>query len=176
MFRAIHTLSDAGKNVMRRFRIRITSGPSTGRYVGLNSSDAVVTTPELPAVRGVKIPGTRYSLYEQMPAATEFLQRNGEATQMQLKNLGYDSELDAVDVLDSLVGLSLSVQNVEERILRACKVKFEESDVDRVWLFFASSNNANELIIEKDTTVEVLKQALALTRAKGYERITRLRC
>jgi hypothetical protein len=166
-------LSKAGKNVMRRFRIRITSGPYTGRYVGLNSSDAVVTTPELPAVREVKIPGTRYSLYEQMPAATEFLQRNGEATQMQLKNLDYDSELDAVEVLDSLVGLSLSVQNVEERILRTCKCKFKEPDVDCVRLFFGASDNAIDLIVEKDTTVLVLREALGLVRAKGYDRITR---
>ena len=161
---------------MRRFRIRIASGQYAGRYVGPDSSDVVVTNPGLPAAREVRVSGTKYCLYEQMRAATEFLQRSGEKAQMQLKNLGYDSELDAVDALDSLVGLSLGVQNVEERILRACKVKFQESDADHVWLFFASSNNANELIVEKDTTVEVLKEALALIRAKGYDRITRLKC
>jgi hypothetical protein len=171
--RAVHTLSNAVTNLMTRFRIRITSGPYTGRYVGLNSSDAVVSTPELPAVRGVKIPGTRYSLYEQKPAATEFLQRDGEATQLQLKNLDYDSELDAVEVLDSLMGLSLSAQNIEERILRTCKYKFKEPDVHCVRLFFGVSHNAIDLIVEKDTTVQVLKEALGQVRAKGYERITR---
>src|SRR5271155_4355502 len=33
-------------------------------------------------------------------------------------------------------GLSLSVHSVEESILRVCKVKFAESDADRVQLFF----------------------------------------
>jgi hypothetical protein len=95
---------------------------------------------------------------------------------MRLKNLGYDSELDAAEVLDSLVGLSLCVQNVEDRIVRTCEVKFAESGADRVRLFFGSSDNANDLIVEKDTTVEVLREALALVRAKGYDRIIRLRC
>jgi hypothetical protein len=161
---------------MRRFRIRITSGQYSGRYVGLNASDAVVATPGLPAAREVKVSGTQYCLYEQMRAATEFLQRSGETAQMQLRNLGFDSELDAVDVLDSLVGLNLSVQNIEERILRTCKLKFTEPAVDRVRFFFAASDNTNELIVEKDTTVELLKEALALVRAKGYDRISRCRC
>lgn len=135
-----------------------------------------MATPEQPATPEVKVPGTQYSLCEQIRVATEFLQRAAEAAQKQLKNLGYDSELVAVDVLDALVGLSLSVQNVEERILRACKAKFAESDAVRVQLFFAASDNANDLLVEKDTTVEVLKEALALVRAKGYDRITRCKC
>jgi hypothetical protein len=45
-----------------------------------------------------------------------------------------------------------------------------------VRLSFRESDKANDLIIEKDTTVEVLKQALALTRAKGYDRISMWRC
>jgi hypothetical protein len=161
---------------MRRFRIRITSGHYTGRYVGPDSSDTVVTTPEPTASREVKVPGTRYCLYEQMRDATECFKGNAETAQKQLKNLGYDSELVPVDVLDSPVGLNLSVQNVEERILRTCKLKSTESHVDRVRLFFGSSDNANDLIVEKDTTVEVLKEALALVRAKGYDRITKCRC
>ncbi|MGA7187972.1 MAG: hypothetical protein WBY66_05705, partial [Candidatus Acidiferrales bacterium] len=83
-------------------------------------------------------------------------------------------ERDAVDVLDSLIGLNLSVQNVEERILRACKLKLTEPDTVRVQLFFGESTN--DLLVEKDTTVEVLKQALALIRAKGYDRVSRWRC
>jgi hypothetical protein len=161
---------------MRRFRIRIASGQYRGWYVGPNSIDAIVPTPEPPATREFKVPGTRHSLCEQMRAATEFLQRAAEAAQKQLKNLGYDSELAAVDVLDALVGLSLSVQSVEERILRACKVKFEESDAEPVQLFFGAGDNANDLLVEKDTTVELLKEALALIRAKGYDQITRCRC
>jgi hypothetical protein len=161
---------------MRRFRIRIASGQYRGWYVGPNSIDAIVPTPELPATREVKVPGTLYSLRVQMRAATEFLQRAAEAAQKQLKNLGYDSELVAVDVLDDFVGLSLCVQNVEERILRACKVKFAESDADRVQLFFGASDNAHDLLVEKDATVELLKEALALVRAKGYDRITRCGC
>jgi hypothetical protein len=136
----------------------------------------VVTTSNPLATREVKIPATRYSLYEQMYAATECFQRNAEAIQRQLKNLGYDSELVPVDVLDSLVGLSLSVQNVEERILRACKFKLNEPGTECVRLSFRESDKANDLIIEKDTTVEVLKQALALIRAKGYDRISMWRC
>src|SRR5277367_6426976 len=159
---------------MRCFRIRIASGQYAGRYVG--PGDAVATTPKLTVSREVRVPGTRYCLYEQIRDATECFKGNAETVQKQLKNLGYDSELIPVDALDSLVGLSLSVQNVEERILRACKVKFAESDVDRVRLFFSASDNANDLLVEKDTTVELLKEALALVRAKGYDRITRWRC
>lgn len=77
-------------------------------------------------------------------------------------------------MLDSLVGLSLSAQNVEERILKACKLKLMEANADRVQLFFGE--NANDLFVENATTVEVLKQALALIRAKGYDRISTWRC
>jgi hypothetical protein len=108
-----------------------------------------------------------------MSAATEFLQRNGEATQMQLKNLDYDSELDAAEVLDSLAGLRLSAQNVAERILRTCKCKFKEPDVHCARLVFGASDNAIDLIVEKNTTVEVLREALGLVRAKGYDRTAR---
>jgi hypothetical protein len=38
--------------------------------------------------------------------------------------------------------------------------------------FFGASDNANDLFVEKDTTVEPLKEALALIRAKGYDRTT----
>ncbi len=85
------------------------------------------------------IPGTEYSLYEQLRSATEYLPGAADRVQTQLKNLGYDSERDAVDVLDSLIGLNLSVQNVEERILRACKLKLTELDTVRVQLFFGES-------------------------------------
>jgi hypothetical protein len=159
---------------MRRFRIRITSGPHAGRYVG--SGDRVVMTPEPTARREVKVPGTRYCLYEQMRDAAESFKGNAEIAQKQLKNLGYDSELLPVDVLDSLLGLSLFVQNVEERILRSCKAKFAESNSDLVQLFFGENAAASDLIVEKDTTVEVLKHALALVRAKRYDRISRWRC
>ncbi|MGC1638123.1 MAG: hypothetical protein WA744_21915, partial [Candidatus Acidiferrales bacterium] len=104
---------------MRRYRIKITSGQYAGRYVGPNFSDGLVTSPEHIASRDVGIPGTQYSLYEQLRSATEYLPGAADRVQKQLKNLGYDSERDAVDVLDSLIGLNLSVQNVEERILRA---------------------------------------------------------
>jgi hypothetical protein len=174
MSRANDAHSNTGENVMSRFRIRITSGQYAGRYVG--SSDAVATTPEPKASREVKVPGTRYCLYEQMRDATECFKGNAETAQKQLKNLGHDSELIPVDVLDSLVGLSLFAQNIEERILRSCKSKFAESDADRVRLFFGTSDNANDLIVEKNATVEVLKEALALVRAKGYDRITRWKC
>ncbi|MFZ0883752.1 MAG: hypothetical protein WAN14_10170 [Candidatus Acidiferrales bacterium] len=155
---------------MRRFRIRITSGRYKGRYVGPNFSDGLVTSPEHIASRDVSIPGTLYSLYEQMRSASEYLLGTADQVQRRLKNFGYDSEREAVDVLDSLVGLSLSVQNVEERILKACKLKLTEANTDRVQLVFGE--NANDLVIEKGTTVEVLKQALALIRAKGYDRIS----
>ena len=159
---------------MRRYRIKIISGQYAGRYVGPNFSDGLVTSPEHIASRDVGIPGTQYSLYEQLRSATEYLPGAADRVQTQLKNLGYDSERDAVDVLDSLIGLNLSVQNVEERILRACKLKLTEPDTVRVQLFFGESTN--DLLVEKDTTVEVLKQALALIRAKGYDRVSRWRC
>ncbi|MFZ0519915.1 MAG: hypothetical protein WAL95_02760 [Candidatus Acidiferrales bacterium] len=133
-------------------------------------SDGLVTSPEHIASRDVRIHGTLYSLYEHIRSATEYLPGTADQVQRQLKNLGYESEREAVDVLDSLVGLSLSVQNVEERILKACKLKFMEANTDRVQLVFGE--NANDLLVEKATTVEVLKQALALMRAKGYDRIS----
>jgi hypothetical protein len=140
---------------MRRFRIRIASGQYIGWCVGTNSIDAGETARGLPVRREVSLPGTRYYLYEQMHAATEFLQRGAEAARQHLKDLGYDSELVAVEVLDALVGLSLTVQNVEERILRVCKVKFADPDAHHVQLCFGASDNASDLLVEKDTTVEL---------------------
>jgi hypothetical protein len=125
-----------------------------------------VTARGLPVRREASLPGTRYYLYEKMRAATELFQPGAEAAREHLKDLGYDSELLAVGVLDALVGLSLTVQNVEERILRVCKVKFAGPDAHHVQLCFGASDNANDLRVEKDTTVEVLKKALALVRAK----------
>jgi hypothetical protein len=159
---------------MKRYRVKITSGQCAGRYVGPNVSDGLVTSPEHIASRDVRIPGTLYSLYEQMRSAAEYLPGTADQVQRQLKNLGYNSEREAVDVLDSLVGLSLSVQNVEERILKACKLKLMEANGDRVQLSFGE--NSNDLFVENATTVEVLKQALALIRAKGYGRISTWRC
>jgi hypothetical protein len=159
---------------MTRFRIRISSGPYKGRYVGPNLSDGLVMSPDHIASREMRIPGSLYSLFEQMRSAREYLPGTADQVQRQLKTLGYDSEREAVDVLDSLVGLSLSVQDVEERILKVCKLKLTEANADRVQLVFGE--NANDLLVEKATTVEVLKQALALIRAKGYDRIATWLC
>jgi len=131
--------------VMRRFRIR--SGQYAGRYAG--PTDTVVTTLEPTASREVKVAGTRYSFYEHKRDATECFKANAETAQKQLKNLGYDSELIPVDALDSLVGLSLFVQNGDERILRSCKAKFAGSDSDRIQLFFGESDGTNDLFVEK---------------------------
>jgi hypothetical protein len=40
-------------------------------------------------------------------------------------------------------------------------------------LVFGASDNAIDLIVEKNTTVEVLREALGLVRAKGYDRTAR---
>jgi hypothetical protein len=136
---------------MRRFRIRIASGQYMGWCVGTNSIDAGETVRGLPVRREVSLPGTRYYLYEQMHAATEFLQRGAEAARQHLKDLGYDSELVTVEVLGALVGLSLTVRNVEERILRVCKVKFAEPGAHHVQLCFGASDNASDLLVQKKT-------------------------
>ena len=135
-----------------------------------------MTDSELIANREQKVPGTSYSLYAQMRPAAVFLQGSTEVVQAQLKNLGYDSELVEVDALDFLVGMNLSAQNIEERILRACQIKLKEPNVDCVQLLFAEDDSVNDVTIEKDTTAEVLREALALVRARGYDRISGYKC
>lgn len=161
---------------MRRYRIRITSGRCTGHYVGSNSGGGLMTDGELIANRELKLPGTTYSLYAQMHLAKVFLQGSTEVVQAQLKNLGYDSELVEVGALDFLVGMNLSAQNIEGRILRACQIKLKEPGIDCVQLLFGEGDSDNDVTIEKDTTVEILREALALVRARGYDRISGYKC
>jgi hypothetical protein len=161
---------------MRRYRIRITSGLYTGHFVGSNSGGGLMTDPELLGNREFKVPRTNYSLYAQTHLAGVFLQRSAKNVQAQLKNLGYESELVEVGPLDSLVGLSLSAQNIEQRILRACQIKLKDPGTDRVCLLFAGDHGVNDVTIEKDTTVEILREALALVRSRGYDRISGFKC
>jgi hypothetical protein len=134
-----------------------------------------MTESELIAGREERVPGTAYSMYAKMRSSGEYLQGRAEGVQTQLKNQGYDSELIGVHGRDSLAELSLSVQNIEGRILRACQVKLKESCADRVYLFFGADKN-DYVVVEKETTAEILKEALALIRAKGYDPILRSGC
>jgi hypothetical protein len=72
-------------------RIRITSGDYKGRYIGLPVGSGLVT--KLQKNPPVNVPGTRYGLYVQEKAATEFSEGNVGAVQTDLKALGYESEL-----------------------------------------------------------------------------------
>jgi hypothetical protein len=72
-------------------RIRITSGDYKGRYIGLPVGSGLVT--KLQKNPPVNVPGTRYGLYAQEKAATEFFEGNVEAVQSDLTALGYESEL-----------------------------------------------------------------------------------
>jgi hypothetical protein len=158
---------------MTRYRIRITSGEYAGRYVGPSFGGGLMTDAELAASREVRIPDTSYSLFPEMRHATEYLPGGAEAVQAQLRDVGYDSEMVEVDALDFLPGLNLSVQNIEVRILRACQNKFKEQAAVSVHLYFGKDENHYEVTVDKDVTVEILKEALALARAKGYDHISR---
>jgi hypothetical protein len=78
---------------MKLYRIRITNGPNAGRYVGPNIGGGLITNKELLANREVKVPGTKYSLYAQDGAGTQFFENAAPGVQAELKALGYTTEL-----------------------------------------------------------------------------------
>ncbi len=82
---------------MKLLRIQITSGEHTGRYVGPNTAGGLITNPELQKNREVKVPGINYSLYVQESPATKFFEGKAQDVQAELKQLGYESELVAVE-------------------------------------------------------------------------------
>ena len=73
--------------------IRITSGDYKGRYIGLPVGGGWGANPVVQKNPPVNVPGTRYGLYVQEKAATEFFEGNVEAVQSDLAALGYESEL-----------------------------------------------------------------------------------
>jgi hypothetical protein len=77
---------------MKLYRIRITTGPNAGRYVGPNIG-GLVTNKELLENREVKVPGTKYSLYAQEGAANKYFENPAAGVQAELKAKGYESEL-----------------------------------------------------------------------------------
>jgi hypothetical protein len=74
-------------------RIRITSGDYKGRYIGLPVGSGWGTNPVVQKNPPVNVAGTRYGVYSQEQAATEFSEGNVGAVQTDLKALGYESEL-----------------------------------------------------------------------------------
>jgi len=72
------------------------------------------------------------------------------------------------NLLGSLVGLNLSDANVEEKVLAACRVRLAEPGTDCVHLFFGGFD---EVIVEKDDTVESLKAKLDRARGQGHAKI-----
>lgn len=72
------------------------------------------------------------------------------------------------DLLGSLVGLNLSESNVEEKILAACRARLAEASTDCVHLFFGGFD---EVMVEKDDTVESLKAKLDRARGQGHTKI-----
>jgi hypothetical protein len=74
-------------------RIRVTSGAYKGRYIGLPVGSGWGTNPVVQKNPPVNVAGTRYGVYSQEQAATEFSEGNVGAVQTDLKALGYESEL-----------------------------------------------------------------------------------
>jgi len=72
------------------------------------------------------------------------------------------------NLLGSLVGLNLSDANVEEKVLAACRVRLAEPGTDCVHLFFGGFD---EVMVEKDDTVESLKAKLDRARGQGHTKI-----
>jgi hypothetical protein len=81
---------------MKRYRIKITKGEHAGRYVGPNIGGQI-TNKELLANREVKVPSTKYSLYAQERGATQFFENAAPGVQEELRKLGYESELVAIE-------------------------------------------------------------------------------
>ena len=73
--------------------IRITSGDYKGRYIGLPVGSGWGANPVVQTNPPVNVAGTRYGVYSQEQAATEFSEGNVGAVQFDLKALGYESEL-----------------------------------------------------------------------------------
>ncbi|MGB6481959.1 MAG: hypothetical protein WBE86_00575 [Candidatus Acidiferrales bacterium] len=86
----------------------------------------------------------------------------------ELEKRGYDSELVEVDVMGSRVGLNLSDPNVGEKVLAACRVRLAEPGMDCVHLFFGSFD---EVMVEKDDTVESLKAKMDRAHGQGHTKI-----
>jgi hypothetical protein len=74
-------------------RIRITSGDYKGRYIGLPVGGGWSANPVVQKNPPVNVAGTRYGVYSQEQAATEFSEGNVAAVQFDLKTVGYESEL-----------------------------------------------------------------------------------
>lgn len=86
-----HCYNSGEVNIMRRFRIRITAGAHTGRFIGPNI-EGLITNQELLKDREVRLPGTKYSLYAQERGATQFFENVAPDVQAELKKLGYETE------------------------------------------------------------------------------------
>lgn len=75
----------------KRYRVRITSGPEQGRYVGLRFGRGMVTNPAMQQNPPVNVPD--YGLWAQERAATVSFEGPARTVQADLKPFGYDSEL-----------------------------------------------------------------------------------
>jgi hypothetical protein len=80
-----------GQNIMKLFRIRITAGAHTGRFVGPNIG-GLITDQRLQENPGVTVPNTIYSLYVQEGIANQFLEDAVPKVQAELKKLSYETE------------------------------------------------------------------------------------
>jgi hypothetical protein len=82
---------------VKLFKIRITSGAETGRYVGGHSA----SNPELRTNPPVNVPG--YGLWTQERAATKFLEPNTSYVRAELRALGYETELLPIELNDDTI-------------------------------------------------------------------------
>jgi hypothetical protein len=73
-------------------KVRITSEPYTGRYVGPTFS-GLITNPALISNPPIMLTGSSYSAYVQEEPATNFFEHKAIDVQGELKKLGLNSEL-----------------------------------------------------------------------------------
>jgi len=73
-------------------KVKITSGPFAGRFIGPNIY-GMVTNPMLREHPQIGLTGLPYSLYVQVQAATGFIETKAREVQAILKQNGLDSEL-----------------------------------------------------------------------------------
>ena len=76
----------------KRRKIRITSGPQNGWYLGVSINAKLIPEPSVPEP-SVRLGDVSYPLYEQAEAGFDFLAEKVEEIQAQLKLVGLESEL-----------------------------------------------------------------------------------
>jgi len=75
------------------FHVLITSGPHAYRYVGIAHNGGPLRNPDLQETPPVNLPDTSYGLWLQKGGAIEFSEDEVGSVELQLKELGYETEV-----------------------------------------------------------------------------------